>query len=118
MMHTTSTLLAISTATLAADGWYDATVRGLARFATEALRDAAVEALAGMTTSERERFASSATSYEVTNSDRMRRERAIEILCSWAHVMRMRAFSERMERARVAARAEFPAAIEALGAAL
>lgn len=118
MQHTTQTLVNISNAVRTADGWYDATVRAVARFSTEALRDAAIAGVASMHTSERTRFASSVTSYEIGAIDRMSRERACELLCSWAHVVRMRDFAQQMDRARAAATAEFPSAYEALGAAL
>lgn len=118
MTHTTQTLIAISTATRKADGWYDRTASALARFNTEALRDAAIAGVAGLSTSERSKFAATVSSFELDGISTMRRERAIELLCSWCHAMRMREWSASFERSLAAARAEFPAAIESLGAAL
>lgn len=114
MTNTTQTLSNINTAVLAADGWYDATSRNTARFCTEALVDAAQSALAGMTSSHRDRFCYN-DSRRKSNFDRTW---ALNVLCAYAHSVRMHNFSVQFEATRTAAKAELPEALEALGAAL
>lgn len=110
----TTTLLAISTAVRTADGWYDATVRTCGRFCTEALVDTAELALAGLTSAEIAKFASSVSDQWA----RKDRDWAIQTLCAWCHAMRLREWGAAFERSCAAARAELPAAIELLGACL
>lgn len=115
MMHTTKTLLAIDTAIRTAGGDFYATRRATARFCTEALVDAAEQALSALTLDETRKFASTVTSRKPFRPDR---DWAIEALCSYMHAMRLREWGAAFERSCAAARAEFPAAYEALGAAL
>lgn len=114
MTHTTQTLIAIDTALRAANGDFRATERALARFCTEALVDCAEQALASLTQAETAKFA-------ITVSDRFARhdrEWSISALCSYVHAERLRAWGEAFEASCAAARAEFPSAYEAIGAAL
>lgn len=100
-MHTTQTALTIDTAARSAHGDHAATVRALARFCTESLVDAAESALDGMTLAEREKFAwEGARPYA-----RRSRDWAVNMLCSWVHVARMREFAQEMDRIIAARRA-------------
>jgi hypothetical protein len=113
MTNTTQTLVNISTAVRKGDGWERATTSLLGRFCTEALVDAAQAALSSLTTSERERFASSFSGWVTWT-----RDAAVRALCAWAHAMRLREWGAAFEASIAAAKAELPAALEALGAVL
>jgi hypothetical protein len=114
MMHTTNTALAIDSAIRTADGWHTATVRNCARFTTEALVDTAEQSLAGLTTAERTKFASTLCG----QFERHDRDWAINALCAYTHAMRLREFGAQFERTLASAKADLPSALEALGAAL
>lgn len=114
MTNTTQTLLAINTAIRTADGWHAATVRNCARFCTESLVDSAEQSLAGLTSDERAKFASSLCG----QFDRHDRDWAINALCAYTHAMRLREWGAQFTATRAAAQAELPFALEALGAAL
>lgn len=122
MQHTTRTAINIENAIRAARGDFHATKRALARFCIEALVDAACDAWSHMTAAEREKFACSVTEHEIATArahwPAMSRDRATHILCSWVHVVQIREFSARMERAKREAQAELPMYLEAVGAVL
>lgn len=104
----------IDTAARSTHGDYHAAVRSLARFCTESLAEAAHYAREGMTQAERSKFVSSSEfSYGCD-----RRDIAVRILCGWVSCVQLREWSVAFEASCAAARAEFPAAYEAIGAAL
>ncbi len=109
MSTTTNTTDAnILAAARLADGDYRATERRLARFCTEALVACAKELVVPV------KFASEPlpTWREPTRDEAMWR------ICGWANFRRVDDWGVKYRAARAAAEAEFPAAIEALGAAL
>lgn len=97
----------ILTTVRAADGWYNATKRNVARWCTEELRAVAAEITVPA------HFASALPTYRAAT-----REECLERLCGWASSERIREWGVARTAARQAAAAEFPAALAELGAAL
>ena len=106
----TATLVSVSHAAYAGHGDFRATMRATGRFSTEALVAVAEEAIAGMTAAEKAKYGPTRGGF--ANA----RDNAVWTLCSWTHAVRMREWSDAYEKARAAAVAEFPSALEALGA--
>lgn len=122
MKHTTMTIIAVSTAAREGDGDFYATRSATARFATEALVDVACDAIEGLSTRERAKFASSFGANEIARARwfhaTMSRDRAVEALCAWTSAIKLREWSDAYEKSVTAAKAELPAALDALGGAL
>ncbi len=109
MTNNTATLLAISTAARMGNGDQRATERTTGRFCTEALVDAAISAVSGMTVAQRDRYVSSHPTYGTIT-----RERAVATLCGWTSCQNVIEFGATL----AAARRDFDGALELLGAAL
>lgn len=108
MNTTQTTAAAIQTAARKGNGDFYATRSSTARFCTEALADAAADLI----------IPTKYASESVPTWRTLTRDEALERLCGWANWQRNREWGVAFERSRAAAMAEFPAAIESLGAVL
>lgn len=88
-------------------GDYAATVRATARFCTEELAAVAGEVEV------RAKFAAAPPTYRPTT-----RQESVMRLCGWYHDQKIQAWAAAFEASCAAARADFPGALELLGAAL
>ncbi len=96
MTNNTATLLSISTAARMGNGDQRATERTTARFCTEALVDAAAQAIIGMTRDQRDRYVSGHPTYGTIN-----RERAVATLCGWTSCQNVIEFGAELARMRL-----------------
>ncbi len=108
MNSTNNTVANILSAARRADGDYLRSKSTLAKFCTEALADCAAQL----------EIPARYWSRSLPTWRSLTRDEALERLSAWANWQRQKEWGERFEASCAAARAEFPAALELLGAAL
>lgn len=108
LMNNTDATAAILSAVRTAHGDFRATMRVTGRWCTEALADCAAAL----------EIPSKFASDPVPTYRTLTRDEAVMRLAGWCSWRRVTEWGEQYRAARAAAEAEFPAALEALGAAL